>query len=675
MQAAQEHGYRGSDRTVRSAVARAKRAYRKQNRRIFRPWVTEPGHWAQFDWADGPVIDGRKTYLFCSWLAWSRYRVVLAANDRKQPSLIGCLAEAMAIFGGAPSHWLTDNQKAVTPGRIANLPVKHPELARLARHYGTTLELCMPQDPQTKGGSEATVKLAKADLLPSDLNLRPEYRSFGELLDASDRFTREVNARAHRVTGRAPIEMLAEERRCLHPLPRTPFAAALGKQRTVDPGDGTIAWDSSWYSVPSDLAGEKVLVREQGDQLIVTANGANDGWREVARHRLAGRGVRVIDERHYDSDPPPGALTVSPNRRTRCRRSSSGSAPTPGAGSRPPATPARQGSGISCPRSSNWRDWRAGRTLTPPWPWPGNASASASATSPPSWSPTRRADCTVRPRTPSPAGDPYGLEELRRQRGAGRMKPSHALDGIAGQLRTLRLPYMRKAAPELLKTARSQRWDPAEALAALLREEIEGRSRSSRALRPKAANLPAGKTFQTWDEDLSSIPLPTQRSLKTLEWIERRENVVACGPAGTGKSHFLEALAHLAIERGYKASWFSLEELGRLIKRSRADDSALKAVQRVLKADLIVIDDIGLLPIDDETAEGFFRVIDAAYERRSIALSSNLHPSRFDEIMPASLANAAVDRLLHHAHPVDTQGDSIRVSQALAGKGVAPLNG
>ncbi|MDE2769388.1 MAG: IS21 family transposase [Chloroflexota bacterium] len=306
-------GYRGSDRTVRSAVAAAKKAYQKQNRRIFRPWVTEPGHWAQFDWADGPAVGGRKTYLFCAWLAWSRYRIVLPVYDRKQPSLIGCLSEAMAIFGGTPAHWLTDNQKAITPGRIANLPLKHPEMVRFARHYGTTMQLCMPADPQTKGGSERTVALAKQDLLPSDLNLRSQYQSFGELADACDEFMREVNTRAHRVTRRAPIKMLAEERRSLHPLPRTPFAAALGRERTVDPGDGLIAWESARYSAPSELAGEKVLVREQGDQLIISARSENGGgWREVARHRLAGRGARVIDEDHYAGDPPPGALRREP---------------------------------------------------------------------------------------------------------------------------------------------------------------------------------------------------------------------------------------------------------------------------------------------------------------------------------------------------------------------------
>lgn len=305
-------GYRGSDRTVRTAVAKAKKAHQKQNRRIFRPWVTEPGHWAQFDWADGPAIGGRKTYLFCAWLAWSRYRVVLPVYDRKQPSLIGCLSEAMAIFGGAPAHWLTDNQKAITPGRIANLPLKHPEMVRFSRHYGTTMELCEYFDPATKGGSERTVSLAKVDLLPSDLNLLPAYGSFGELIEACDQFMREVNTREHRVTRRAPIEMLADERRSLHPLPRTPFAAALGKQRTVDPGDGLIAWESARYSVPSELAGEKVLVREQGDQLIISARSADGGWREAARHRLAGRGMRVIDEEHYAGEKPPGALRREP---------------------------------------------------------------------------------------------------------------------------------------------------------------------------------------------------------------------------------------------------------------------------------------------------------------------------------------------------------------------------
>lgn len=74
---------------------------------------------------------------------------------------------------------------------------------------------------------------------------------------------------------------------------------------------------------------------------------------------------------------------------------------------------------------------------------------------------------------------------------------------------------------------------------------------------------------------------------------------------------------------------------------------------RILRADLVVVDDIGLLPVGADAAEGLYRLVDAAYEKRSIAVSSNLHPAGFDELMPKTLATATVDRLLHHAHVSD----------------------
>ncbi|MFD1078203.1 ATP-binding protein [Longispora fulva] len=83
---------------------------------------------------------------------------------------------------------------------------------------------------------------------------------------------------------------------------------------------------------------------------------------------------------------------------------------------------------------------------------------------------------------------------------------------------------------------------------------------------------------------------------------------------------------------------------------------------------------MGMLPAGQDAAEAFYRIIDAAYERRSIAVTSNIHPSGFDSIMPKTLATATTDRLLHHAHLVPTKGDSHRLAEALAGKGVIPLN-
>jgi DNA replication protein DnaC len=128
-----------------------------------------------------------------------------------------------------------------------------------------------------------------------------------------------------------------------------------------------------------------------------------------------------------------------------------------------------------------------------------------------------------------------------------------------------------------------------------------------------------------------------------------------------------------AIEAGHHVSWFSLEALGSLLHRHRADDTVARAIKEIMRADLVVIDDIDLLPVSADTAEALYRVVDAAYEARSLAISSNLHPSGFDELMPKTIANATVDRLMHHAHVVLTGGDSIRLTQATRGKGVKPL--
>ena len=240
-------------------------------------------------------------------------------------------------------------------------------------------------------------------------------------------------------------------------------------------------------------------------------------------------------------------------------------------------------------------------------------------------------------------------------------------------LRRLRLPHIRRHAPDVLATAKAQRWDPAEVLKVLLGEEVAGRDRSALATRRTDAGFPTGKTFHAWQPELSSIPAPTQQALRTLEWVHRRENLVVCGPSGTGKTFLLEALGQHAVEAGLKVAWFTLEHLGVLLRRHRADDTVTKAISRVLRADLVVIDDIGLLPVATDAAEGLYRLVDAAYEKRSIALSSNLHPAGFDELMPKTLATATVDRLLHHAHVCQTSGDSVRLTQAISGQGVNPL--
>src|SRR3954453_22828740 len=242
-------GFGGSERTTRRAVAQIKQAWWAGRRRVHRPWIPEPGMWAQYDFADGPRIGGDATILFCFWLAWCRFRVVLPLLDKTGPSVFAAIDLALRRIGGAPTYLLTDNEKTVTVEHVAGEPVRNPATVEFGRFYGLTVATCRPADPATKGGSEACVRIAKADLVPTDANLLDAYASFAELETACAVFCEQVNTRPHRVTRRAPAEMLLEEAPRLHPLPAAPFTAAFGQTRTVAENTPMISFDLAQYSV------------------------------------------------------------------------------------------------------------------------------------------------------------------------------------------------------------------------------------------------------------------------------------------------------------------------------------------------------------------------------------------------------------------------------------------
>ena len=306
-------GYAGSERTTRRAVAGLKQAYAAGRRRVHRPWVAEPGMWAQYDFGDGPLAGGAATILFCLWLAWSRFRVVLPLLDKSGPSVWAAADVALRRAGGVPTYLLTDNEKTVTVEHVAGIPVRNPGAVQFGRHYGLTVATCVPYDPASKGGSELTVKIAKADLVPTEANLLDEYASFGELEAACEGFCQLVNARPHRITRRAPAEMLAEERARLHPVPAVPFTAALGVTRKAD-SLSLVSFEGGQYSVPHELAGQAVWVRRHGGQVVITHAGPA-GPVEVARHLVTAPGSPRVDGSHYPPAPP-GALNRTPKART-----------------------------------------------------------------------------------------------------------------------------------------------------------------------------------------------------------------------------------------------------------------------------------------------------------------------------------------------------------------------
>lgn len=296
-------GYPGSERTTRRVVAALKEQWRRASHRVYMPWITEPGLWLQWDYAAGPMLAGQRVVLFVAWLAWSRFRVVVPLRDRTMPSVIAALDATFRRIGGAPTFALTDNEKTVTDRHIAGIAVRNPQIVAVAHYYGLSIATCVPADPESKGGSESSVKLAKADLVPTDHNLLGAYGSWEQLVAACEAFMDTVNGRVHRMTAERPVDRLEIERTHLHAVPADPFTAAFGETRAV-------GWSSTFnhrgarYSVPHAWVDQRIWVRVEGDKIVAVAT-PTSGPVEIARHTVVGPGQHSIDPAQYPNRRDP----------------------------------------------------------------------------------------------------------------------------------------------------------------------------------------------------------------------------------------------------------------------------------------------------------------------------------------------------------------------------------
>ncbi len=250
--------------------------------------------------------------------------------------------------------------------------------------------------------------------------------------------------------------------------------------------------------------------------------------------------------------------------------------------------------------------------------------------------------------------------------------PALAADLTDG-LRRLKLAAMRQLAPELLVTAKTQRWAPEELLRTLVEAEIAARDASNARTRLKAAGFPLAKTLEQFDHTVCSIPGPTLDYLASLEWIRGAENVCLVGPAGTGKSHLLLALGAAAVAAGHRVRYFTAADLVETLYRGLADNSVGRIIDGLLRHDAVLIDEVGFAPLDDTGTQLLFRVVAGAYEGRSLAIASHWPFDQWGRFLPEhTTAVSLLDRLLHHAHVVVTDGDSYRMREAKT-KGATPL--
>ena len=527
-----------------------------------------------------------------------------------------------------------------------------------------TIRTCVPADPQSKGGSEATVRIAKADLVPTEVEPAervPHVRAAGDRLPGVLRAGQRPPAPgdppppgrgAGRGTRSGCIRCRAQ-----------PFTVAFGTTRRVN-WDATVSVEGVRYSVPHQLVDTRVWVRFHGDDLVVTAVGERRaGPRSPATPRST-PGTPVDPRRAL-----PAAHAAAERRRThpaghaaprrpRSSRSGPGAAswlveaaaagrargpPQDGRGGRagqaapaparstarwaPPRSPA------GSPRTTCCASWPTRPAATAPSPPPGRVRPTACSRAPRAWSgfgitpPPMPLPTADRP-TRSTGEDLTRMTITRRATGR-RPQPATRWPRRSSSPAGSSCPTSAAPARSGPDRARRSAGTPPKSSGSCSPRKPPAATRANLRTRRKRAGFPAGKTFARLGRDRLLHPPPHPgRAHAAWNGSAAGRTCASAARRAPASRHFCEALGQAAVEAGMTVAWFTIEDLGALVRRHRADDSITRALARLIRTDLIIVDDIGLLPVSPDAAEGFYRLVDAAYERRSLAVARQPAPLR-----------------------------------------------
>lgn len=237
-------------------------------------------------------------------------------------------------------------------------------------------------------------------------------------------------------------------------------------------------------------------------------------------------------------------------------------------------------------------------------------------------------------------------------------------------LKTLKLPTFLREYDKLARQCAAEGMDHVQFLARLVELELIDRERRMIERRIKAAKFPTVKSFDSFD----FRAIPALNKMQTLElarceWIERRENVIALGPSGTGKTHVALALGLAACQKGLSVSFTTAAALVHALMEARDEKRLLRLQKQLANHKLLIIDELGFVPLSKTGAELLFEIISQRYERGATLITSNLP---FDEWTATfgseRLTGALLDRLTHHVNIMEMNGESYRLSQSRARK-------
>ena len=236
-------------------------------------------------------------------------------------------------------------------------------------------------------------------------------------------------------------------------------------------------------------------------------------------------------------------------------------------------------------------------------------------------------------------------------------------DSLHKLLLRLQLPFVRENYHELAQTAAEQHWGHLEYLQALIQGEIGRREDKSLAHRVRNARFPLTKTLDQFQWNWpTKINRPQIQNLFRMNFIEQKANAIFLGGVGLGKTHLSLALGQAACVRGYSVLFTTAIDIIHTLSAAAGTGSLKRTMQRYLKPSLIIMDEIGYLPIDKLGADLLFQVISERYERGAILMSTNRAFKSWPEIFnnDTTLTSALLDRLLHHADICQIEGPSYR---------------
>lgn len=230
------------------------------------------------------------------------------------------------------------------------------------------------------------------------------------------------------------------------------------------------------------------------------------------------------------------------------------------------------------------------------------------------------------------------------------------------QLKTLKLSGLLENLDLRLLEAQQNQLTYSEFLTMIFSDEMETRNMRKLNWLLKNAGLGTEKTIETFDFSFNpSINAAYIRELASCRFIEKGEGIFFIGPTGTGKTHLAKALCHQACRKYFTTAFYPFHQFFNELNKAELKNKLSQLIKKLIKIDLLLIDDFGFKKIDQQSAEYLYAIVDARYAVKSIILTSNRAITDWSAIFPDPLmANAILDRLAHHSHQIIIKGESYR---------------